>query len=120
MKNQNGIFILVAHLKKNQVGFRTKTLFGGCMTLAMIFCLSGYLAYRIYIIETTNEYTYEKRDLTYTNDQMKDWNMTLGNYNDSFNFFFGLGNPPADLDVLNNPYFEYLGLEVAIDPETKI
>ena len=44
--------------------------------------------------------------------------MKLGNYNDSFNFFFGIGNPPADFDILNNPYIEYIGNDIIVDPVT--
>ena len=35
--------------------------------------------------------------------------MTLGKYNNSMNFVFGLSGIPADFDVLNNPYVEWVG-----------
>ena len=47
------------------------------MTLSMIFGLTGYLGLRIYQIETTNEYSYEKIDLYYSDEQMNELEITL-------------------------------------------
>ena len=43
---------------------------------------------------------------------MNEMNVTLGNFNDSLNFAFGFSNLPHGFDVLNNPYFEFIGYEV--------
>ena len=82
------------------------------MTLSMVFGLTGYLAFRIYMIEKTNEYGYTQKDSTLTVEQMNNLNVTLGRYNDSLNFIFGLSMLPANFDILNNPYFEFLGYEL--------
>ena len=45
---------------------------------------------------------------------MEEQNITLGNYNNSMNFIFGLsGSSTSDenFDILNNPYIEYHGFE---------
>ena len=66
-------------------------MFGGGMTLLMILGLSGYLISRAYTIYSTREHEYRKRDLIYTDDQMNNLNVTLGRFNNSLNFLFGLG-----------------------------
>lgn len=41
---------------------------------------------------------------------MRELNVTLGNFNDSMNFFFGLigDYDPDTFDMLNNPYIDYV------------
>jgi hypothetical protein len=41
---------------------------------------------------------------------MRERNVTLGNFNDSMNFFFGIIGEydPESFDMLNNPYIEYV------------
>ena len=36
-------------------------------------------------------------------------NITLGNFNESLNFIFGIANYDEDWDPLNNPYVEFKG-----------
>ena len=43
--------------------------------------------------------------------QMKQMNVTLEKFDDSFNFILGLSGLPDDMDILNNPYVEFLGYE---------
>lgn len=49
---------------------------------------------------------------------MNELGVTLGKYNNSMNFVFGLTALPRDeqgnflLDIQNNPYVEYLGYEI--------
>ena len=74
------------------------------MTLMMIGILVGYLAYRVVIIYSTNEYDYVRRDLTYTEDEMNNMNYTLKDFETSYNFAFGLNHFDPNLDSLNNPY----------------
>ena len=42
---------------------------------------------------------------------MSDMNVTLGKFNESFNFIFGLSSLPPDFDVMNNPFVEFAGDE---------
>ena len=81
------------------------------MTLLMILGLMGYLIFRLNTIYQTREYDYRWREITYTQDQMNNLNVTLGKYNNSLNFFFGLAEYSQDFDILNNPYVEYHALE---------
>ena len=37
--------------------------------------------------------------------------VTLGNYNDSMIFAFGLSNLPEGFDILNNPYISVVGYD---------
>ena len=90
-------------------GYQTKTLFGGIMTLLMIFGLTGYLVLRLFTIYRTREYEYQKRDLTYKDHLMNNMNITLGRFNDSLNFFFGLTSYDPNFDILNNPYVSFHG-----------
>ena len=59
------------------------------MNLLMIGILVGYLGIRVNTIYSTNEYAYEKRDLTYTEEEMNSMNFTLGDFRESFSFMFG-------------------------------
>ena len=79
--------------------------------MAMVFGLTGYLANRLDTIYTTRENTYTKRDLTYTDDQVGEIDVTLGKFNNSLNFVFGLTGLPEGFDILNNPYVEIIGYE---------
>ena len=79
------------------------------MTLLMIFGLMGYLILRLNTIYRTREYDYWKIDLTYNKDQMNNMNVTLGKFNNSLNFIFGLANYDPNFDVLNNPYVNLVG-----------
>lgn len=95
--------------QETSIGYDVKTAFGGCMTLMMVLGLMGYLLVRIQTIYGTREHDYRKRDLTYTKAEMLDMNVTLGRFNDSFNFYFGLSFLPPEVDVMNNPYVEFVG-----------
>ena len=79
--------------------------------MLMIFGLTSYLIVRIYTIYSTREYEYKKRDLLYTKEQMRNMNFTLGQFDSSLNFVYGLFSLPVDFDVLNNPYVEFLAWE---------
>ena len=81
------------------------------MNFFVVTGLIGFLFVRLITIYTTNEHSYSKRDLIYSTDQMKEMNMTLGKFNNSFNFVVStFGNAP-DFDLLNNPYVEPIGYE---------
>lgn len=51
---------------------------------------------------------------------MLSMNITLGQFNDSFNFVFGLSFLPAEVDVLNNPYVDFVGAEYRTNQKTGI
>ena len=57
------------------------------------------LPYKVITIYTTYEYDYEKRDLTYTEEEMISVMHTLDQYT-------------ADFDILNNPYVEYIDSQI--------
>ena len=45
---------------------------------------------------------------------MNEWEITLGNYDNSLNFIFGLTGEDlstGQVDILNNPYVRFVGLE---------
>ena len=50
--------------------------------------------------------------MTYTEEEMNEQNTTLGEFNNSLNFVFGLNGLADDFDLLNNPYFSYVGFKV--------
>ena len=81
------------------------------MTLLMTIGLSSYLIARIHSIYSNREHDYRKRDLTYTQDEMENMGVTLGKFNNSLNFIFGLTGLPADFDIQNNPYVQIQGYE---------
>jgi hypothetical protein len=43
---------------------------------------------------------------------MSNFNASLGKFNNSLNFIFGLGNLPMNFDIQNNPYIEFVGYEL--------
>ena len=49
---------------------------------------------------------------------MNSMNVTLGRFNDSMNFIFGLNYLPQGFDILNNPYVEFIGYEASGDLNT--
>ena len=75
--------------------------------MLMIFGLTTYLTVRIWTIYSTREYEYKKRDLIYTKEQMRNMNLTFGQFDKSMNFIFGFDFLPEDFYVLNNPYFDF-------------
>ena len=42
--------------------------------------------------------------------------MTLGKFNNSLNFIFGLSGLASDIDVLNNPYIRYAAFSERKEP----
>ena len=99
----------VPEVRRDKVGYSTKTAFGGFMTVLMIAGLTGYLVTRIHTIYTTREYDYRKRDVTYTDQQMDEMAVTFGKFNNSLNPIIGLQGLQADFDILNNPYVKFIG-----------
>ena len=70
--------------------------------------------YRTHVVVSTNEHTYDSRPYYWTKEQLDEENFTLGRFNNSMNFIFGLsggnmGDPT--FDILNNPYIDYNAYE---------
>lgn len=51
-------------------------------------------------------------DVFYTENQVKEFEVTLGKHNSSMNFIFGLTYLDEDMDIQNNPYVQFMGLEM--------
>ena len=79
------------------------------MTLFMVVGLTILFCQRTYTIYATRETEYSKRDLMYTEQEMRDMNVTLGKFNNSLNFITGLSRLTDSFDVLNNPYIHFAG-----------
>ena len=78
------------------------------MTTLMTLSMSVYLIFRINTLYETRPYTYQRSDIVY--DEFDPvLNVTLGQYNESFNLWFAfMDSFGDDFDVLNNPYFEFI------------
>ena len=65
------------------------------------------------MILRTREHSYDERLNYFTPEQMDEHDITLGSYNNSMNFIFGLsgGDIDENFDILNNPYVSYHGFE---------
>ena len=87
------------------------------MTLIMVGFLAGYLGLQVNKIYSTNENSYERRDLTYSVEQMNEMNYTLGQFKDNFRMNFGFANWDPNFDSLNNPYVQFRGMEWAKEKE---
>ena len=80
-----------------------------------------FLAYEISSIYqqvfVDKEHGYNLNEIFYTSEQMHSFDhLTLGSLNNSANFIFGLTGGDlwtAEFDVMNNPYVEAMGLEMA-------
>lgn len=46
---------------------------------------------------------------------MLELNVTFAEFDNSLNFIFGMTSLPEDIDILNNPYIEYIGYELYQD-----
>ena len=95
-----------------------KTFFGGFLFAAGTCILSGYLIARLIAIYGGKEHVYNTYEFSYSEEQMNNLGVSLGAYNNTFNFIFGLTSLPKDangdplFDIQNNPYVEFMGYEV--------
>ncbi len=64
------------------------------------------------MIYENNEHDYRRIGITYSEEEMVNMDATLGRFNNSMNFVFGLADLPHDFDILNNPYIEVIGYEL--------
>ena len=73
-----------------------------------------YLIFRLITIFSTREHTFIRNEIVYTEDEMADFGINVGKFNNSMNFAFGLkGNDIREgvVDILNNPYVRFIGME---------
>ena len=84
------------------------------MSLAATFGLVGYFIFRLVQIYEYNppEHEYSRIEITYSEEEMINQGVTLGRFNNSMNFAFGLTSLGENFDILANPYVEFLGLEL--------
>ena len=79
------------------------------------FCALVYvMVTRVYDIYKNRSNDFDTLAYTYSKDEMGELNIDLGRFNETLNFIFGLTSLPEDgsFDIQNNPYVEFLGLEV--------
>ena len=69
--------------------------------------LLAYYSRRLQLIYWQREHSYNWKELAYSVEEMNDMDVTLGRYNNSFNFITGMSELPQHFDILNNPYIEY-------------
>lgn len=104
--------------KKLTVGYTPKTFIGGFVSMLIEVCLTMYVIFRLMTILYDREHAFSTQSIFYSTEQMNEMEVTLGKYNNSANFVFGLtgGNVSAAedsenfVDILNNPYVRYVGL----------
>ena len=84
------------------------------MTVIATIALCVIMVIRLHKIYALRANDFESLSYTYQEDEMSNLDISLGRFNDSLNFIFGLTTLPEDgsFDIQNNPYVEFLGLEV--------
>ena len=87
--------------------------------LASMIMLMSYFSFRVVTIIKTNEHDYLRIDKVYSEEEMKAKELNLMMYKSSMNFVFGFNSIPDNFDVLQNPYFELLGMESVSDKEDR-
>ena len=98
--------------RKQMVGYSSKTFFGGILALAGAIILPTYLGMKLAHVHKNNEHEFSSIETSFTPEQMSNFNASLGKFNNSLNFIFGLGNLPEDFDIQNNPYIEFVAYEL--------
>ena len=94
------------------VGYMEGSIFGGLMTFfgAAIMLWYGYDG--VMAIYHQKETEFGSKINVFDEMKRPDTNITLGNFENSLHFIFGLANFDGDWDILNNPYIKYSGLEM--------
>ena len=87
--------------------------------LASMIMLMSYFSFRVVTIIKTNEHDYLRIDKVYSEEEMKAKELNLMMYESSMNFVFGFNSIPDNFDVLQNPYFELLGMESVPDKDDR-
>ena len=93
-----------------KTGYSSQTFFGGCLTLFLNLLLGGYFVWRLFIVYQFNEHQYNSNQVFYSNEKMDEYVISIGDFDNSFNFIFGLtGNETekGDIDILNNPFVRF-------------
>ena len=83
--------------------------------LASMIMLMGYFSFRVVTIINNNEHDYFRIDKVYSEEEMNAKQLNLEMFESSMNFVFGFNSIPDNFDVLQNPYFELLGMESVSD-----
>ena len=78
------------------------------MTCCIFFYLFLYLGTLLNAFFENRENDYRKFDLTYTEEELLNMDVSLGRFNNSLNFLFGIQGLTEDFDIFNNPYVKYV------------
>ena len=97
---------------KNRVGFTTKTAFGGILCITGGIYLLYYLITSLQIVISNKEHSFSSIKFTFSDNELREQEVSLGKFNASLNFIFGFTNLEEDFDIQNNPYVEYIGYEL--------
>lgn len=77
-----------------------------------------YTMLRMFAIYVARDYHYNSKEFTYPVDEMNNLGVTLGKFNNSLNFIFGITGLPKDedgtslFDIQNNPYVDFISYEL--------
>jgi hypothetical protein len=97
-----------------EVGYDGSNVFGGFISLVIYFILFIYFIMRVRRVIVMRENEFDTRDVFYSPEEMEEQQMTLGKYDNSLNFMWGLSGGDMgndDMDIFNNPYIEYHAYE---------
>ena len=81
------------------------------MTFIGFIALFSYFAARLKMIYKDNEHSFNQMEVSFTEAELHDMNITLGKFNNSLNFVTGISYLPEGFDILNNPYVSFRALE---------
>ena len=76
--------------KDEKVGFQTGTIFGGILTICIIVILLIDFGRRAVMIYETHENEYKKESSILPEEKIMSREISLGNFNNSLNFFTGI------------------------------
>lgn len=97
-----------------KVGYTPETFSGGCISSILYVILTAYFISRMMKIFAENrEHVYNATDIYYQEEQMNEFDITLGGFNNTMNFIFGLdgeGLRNGTTDIENNPYVRFISL----------
>ena len=94
--------------KEVKVGFELGTIFGGILTILIGVIMLQQGLTRLISIYQTREHVFSEKKVILDEEELPKQEITLGKFNNSLNFAFGVVNYDEDFDILDNPYVEFV------------
>ena len=92
------------------IGYYHGSIFGGALTAIFAMLLASHLTTQFLLVVQQHEYKQSSTWQFYKEDS-PDLEFYADEFENSFNYVFGVQNYETDFDILNNPYFDVIGYD---------